>query len=84
MTVANEAKQALARLAVEAVDALPQPPDRLDEVVALGGELGVLRLDFAQFLLGEQIDRAEPFALAADAVELGFDFGDLRQFGVRL
>ena len=30
-------QQALARLAVEAVDALPQPPDRLDQIVALGG-----------------------------------------------
>ena len=40
-------------------------------------------LDLAQFLLGEQIDRAEPLALAADAVELAFDLGDRRQFGAR-
>ena len=64
---------------IEAVDALAQPPDRLDQVVALGGELAVLRLDLAQFLLGEQIDRAEPLALAAYAVELGLDLGDRRQ-----
>ena len=30
-------EQALARLAVEAVDALAQPPDGLDQIVALGG-----------------------------------------------
>ena len=32
-----------------------------------------------QLLLGQEIDRAEPLALAADAVELAFDLGDLRQ-----
>jgi hypothetical protein len=31
-------QQALARFAVQAVDAVAQPLDRLDEVVALGGE----------------------------------------------
>ena len=47
-------------------------------------ELVVLGLDLAQFLLGEQIDRAEPLALAADAVELRLDLGDLRQLGAGL
>ena len=37
-----------------------------------------------QFLLGEQVDRAEALALAADAVEFFFDFADRRQLGVGL
>ena len=48
------------------------------------GELAVLAFDVAQFLLGEQIDRAEPLALALDALDLGLDFGDRRRLGVRL
>jgi hypothetical protein len=66
------------------VDALPQPPDRFDQVVAFAAKLGVLLLDLAQFLLGEQVDRAEPFALALDAFEAAFDLADLRQFVVGL
>ena len=57
-------EQPLARLAVEALDALAQPLDRLDQVVALGHQGGVLRLDLAQLFLGAQIDRAEPLAVA--------------------
>ena len=40
-------EQPLAGLVVEAVDALPQPPDRLDQIVTFGNELIVLRFDFA-------------------------------------
>ena len=39
----------------------------------------MLRLDLVQFLLGAQVDGAEPLALAADAVELLLGLGDLRQ-----
>ncbi len=39
----------------------------------------VLGLDLAQFLLGAQVDGAEPLALAPEAVELRLDLGDLRQ-----
>jgi hypothetical protein len=67
---------------VEAVDALPEPPDGLVEVVALGDQLVVLRFDLAEFLFREEINRAETVALAADPVEPLFDFGDFRQFGV--
>src|SRR4029077_12177745 len=62
-------KQALARLAVEALDALAQALDRLGQVVALGGERGVLRLDLAQLFLGAQIDGAKALAVAAQLVE---------------
>ena len=40
-------QQPLARLLVQADDALAQPRDRLDQVVALGGQRGVLGLDLA-------------------------------------
>ena len=36
-------------------------------------------LDLAQFLFGAQIDRAEPLALAPQALERGFDLGEIRQ-----
>jgi hypothetical protein len=62
------AKQALARLAVEALDALPQPLDGLDEVVALGRERLVLGLDLPQFLLGAQVDGPESLSLPPDAL----------------
>ena len=57
---------------------MAQPADRFDQVVALAGELDVLLLDLAQFLLGEEIDRAEALALAVDALQPAFDIGDRR------
>ena len=72
-------QQPLARLAVEALDAEPQLLDRLDQVVALGGERSVLGLDLAQFLFGTQIDRAQPLAFAAQTFESFLDLGEIRQ-----
>src|SRR5262249_58657855 len=51
-------EQPLARLAVEALDAVAQPLDRFDQVVALVDEAGMLRLDLPQLLLAPQLDRA--------------------------
>ena len=77
-------QQPLARLAVEALDALAQPLDGFDQVVALGGERGVLGLDLAQFFLGAQVDGAEPLAVAAQLFEVFLDLGERRQLGARL
>ena len=76
-------QQPFARFAVETLDALPQPLDRFDQVVALGGECGVLGLDLAQFFLGTQIDGAEPFAVAAQLFQVLLDLRQCRQFGLR-
>ena len=72
-------QQPLARLAVEALDAEPQLLDRLHQVVALGGERGVLGFDLAQFFLGAQVDRAQPLALAAQPLQPFLDLGELGQ-----
>ena len=77
-------QQPLARLAVEALDALAQPLDGFHQVVALGGERGVLGFDLAQLFLGAQIDRAEPLAVAAQLFEIFLDLGKRRQFRARL
>ena len=77
-------QQPLARLAVEALDALAQPLDGFDQVVALGGQRRVLGLDLAQLFLGAQIDGAEPLAVAAQLFEVFLDLGERRQFGARL
>ena len=71
--------QPLARLAVEILDALPQPLDGFDQIVALGDQRGVLGLDLGQFLFGAQIDGAKPLALAPQLFEIGLDLGDVRQ-----
>ena len=84
LTIWNEVEQPLARLVIEAVDALAQPPDRFDQIVALAGEFGVLAFDLLQFLLGEQIHRAEPLAFLLDALDLGLDLGDRRHRRVGL
>src|SRR5262245_3650530 len=44
----------------------------------------MLTLDLAQLFLGAQIDRAEPFALAPNAVKRSFDLIDLRQLSAGL
>jgi hypothetical protein len=41
-------EQPFARLAVEILDALTQPLDRFDQIVALGGERAMLSLDLTQ------------------------------------
>ncbi len=74
-------EQALARLLVEALDALAKALDRLAEIVALGAERGVLGLDLAQFLLGAQIDGADPLAVAPQFLELRLDLGHVGQRG---
>ena len=74
--MANEESRRSRASLLRLSDALAQPADRLDQVVALAGQLDVLLLDLAQFLLGEQVDRAEAFALAVDALEPAFDVGD--------
>ena len=49
---------------------LAQALDRLDEVVALGRDAGVLPLELRQFLVGAQVDGAEPLPVALEAVQL--------------
>ena len=68
------------RLAVEALDALAQPLDGFHQIVAFGGERGVLGLDLAQLFLGVQIDRAEPLAVAAQLFEIFLDLVERRHF----
>ena len=84
LTTSNEVEQPLARLAVEALDALAQPLDGLDQIVAFGGQCRVLGLDLAQLFLGAQIDRAQPVAVAAQLFEILLDLGEWRQFRARL
>ena len=67
-------QQPFARFAVEALDAGAQLLDRLDQVVALGGQRGVLGLDLAQFFLGAEVDGAEALAVAAQFFDLRLDF----------
>ena len=74
-------EQPLARLAVEALDALAQLRDRRHQIVALAGERCVLGLDLAQFFFCAQVDRAQPLALAPQPLELLLD---IRQFRQRL
>ncbi len=66
-------EQALAALAVERADAAAQLLDGLDQVVALADHAVELRLDLGQLVVGTQIDAAEAFALALQAVELVLD-----------
>ena len=77
-------QEPFARFTVEAVDALPQAADRFDEIVALGGQLAVLGFDVGKLLLRQEVDRAEAFALAPDALELALDLADLRQWLISL
>src|SRR5262249_6892849 len=77
-------KQPFARLAIETLNPLAQPLDRLDEIVALRGQRRVLGLDFAQLLLGAQVDGAEPLAVALELFKLRLDRGNVRQGRIRL
>ena len=72
-------QQPLARLAVKALDAETELLDRFDQVVTFGGQRCMLALDPAQFLFGTKVYRAEPLALAPQALERGFDLGEIRQ-----
>src|SRR5438309_168387 len=77
-------QQPLARLAVEALDALAQRLDGLHQIVALGGQRGVLGFDLAQLFLGAQIDRTEPLAIPPQLFEILLDLGKRRQLLARL
>ena len=57
-------QQPLAGFLVETLDALAQPLDGFDEVIAFGCQRCVLGLDLAQLFLGAQVDGAEPLAVA--------------------
>ena len=53
--------------------------DGVDEIVALGSELAMLFLNFAQLFFGSQVDGAKPFALTTQAIERRFhlsNFGE--------
>ena len=62
---------------------MAQPLDRFGEIVALGDEAAVLRLDLAQLFLGAQVDRAEPLALAPQLLQPLLDVRDIGQFRAR-
>ena len=47
--------------------------DGFHEVVALGGERGVLGFDLAKLFLGTQIHGAEALSVAAQPFEIGFE-----------
>ena len=53
--------------------ALAQALDRFGQIVALGDELVAARQDLDEFVVGAQVDRAEPLALLAQILELAFD-----------
>src|SRR5262249_56145403 len=72
-------QQALARLAVEALDAKPQFLDCFHKIVALGRERRVLSLDLSQFFFCSKIDGSEAFPLAAQTLEFFFDLGEIRE-----
>ena len=84
LTVSNEVSSRSRASLVEALDALAQPLDGFDQVVAFGGQRRVLGLDLAQLFLGAQIDGAEPLAVAAQLFEVFLDLGERRQFRARL
>src|SRR5579871_6966889 len=75
----ERAEQPFARFAIETLNPLAQPLDRLDEIVTLRSQRRMLGLDFAQFLLGTQIDGAESLAVALEFFEFGLDGGDIGQ-----
>ena len=77
-------EQALAALAVQIGDALPEPDDGFLDIgllalhlLELGGKLGL-------FLLGPEIDAAEPLAVAFELQQPRLDLGQRRKGGARL
>ena len=84
MTTSKAANEALAPFLVEALDGEAQFADRFGEVVALGDELGIFLLDLGEFLVGAQIDGAEPLAIGAQVFERPLDLVDLGQVRARL
>jgi hypothetical protein len=72
--------ESFAGFAIQVLDPGAKPFDRLDKVVALGGQCGVLRLDLAQFLFGAQIDGAEPLALAPQTFQVLLHRGGVGQY----
>jgi len=71
--------QALACFAVEALDAEAKLLDCFDEIVPLGGQRRMLGFDLDQFFLGAQVHRTQTLALAAQALQGRFDFGEVGQ-----
>ena len=61
----ERSEQPLAGFAVEALDAMAEPLDRLGEIIALGGERVMLGLHLSQLFLRAQIDRPDSFPVAA-------------------
>src|SRR6202022_1827874 len=70
-------RQALAPLAVQAGDALAKTLDRGDEVVAFADEDVPPLGNLVGLCLGPEIDRAEPLALLAIALEPRLDLGKI-------
>ncbi len=62
-------EEALAALAVQALDALAQAADGGDQVVALGRHAGDLLLELVGLFLGAQVHRAHGLALVHQALE---------------
>ena len=65
----ESADQPLAAFLVKGADRLPEPLNRLGEVIALGDQFFARRLHLGEFDVGAQVDRAEPLALLLEVVE---------------
>ena len=63
----------LAPLLIEGANRAAQALDRFGQIVALGDELVAARKDLNEFVVGAQVDRAEPLALLAQILELALD-----------
>ena len=63
LTTLERREQPLAAFAVEVWTAMAQLRDRLVEIVALACERVAPFLDLAQFVLGPQVDGAQPLAV---------------------
>jgi len=77
-------EHALAALAVQARNSLAELRDGADEILALARHRLELLGEFARFFLGAEVDAAEAFSLALQAVELRVDLLDGRKLGAFL
>ncbi len=59
---------------------LAQPPDRFGQIGMFGGQIGLGGQNFVQFLLGPQIDAAEPLTVLLQSVEPLFHILSGRKF----
>ena len=73
MTTSKAAIEPLAPLLVQRADRAAQALDRFGQVVALGDKLVAARQNLDEFVVGAQVDRAEPLALLAQVLELALD-----------